>query len=212
LIITSDDLPALATWKENSTQDLYVELTPGFRMREALLFSRESKLTPVATNRVHFVTREEYKLHRMLRAIDLNTTLSRLPEDACVSPNQWLASPSAFKCYYSDLPAALVNTRRIADSCWTDWDFKENIFPAFRALPVRGSPFICVRGSSAASLVAYCIGITDVDPVRNRLVFERFLNVARDDPPDIDVDFPWDEREAIIDSVFRRYGLKESRW
>ena len=70
---------------------------------------------------------------------------------------------------------------------------------------VTQSPRICGRGSGAASLVAYCLGITNVCPLKHRLYFERFLNPGRSDPPDIDVDFAWDERDAIIDSVLEKY-------
>jgi DNA polymerase-3 subunit alpha/error-prone DNA polymerase len=65
---------------------------------------------------------------------------------------------------------------------------------------------ICGRGSGAASLVAYCLGITNVCPIRYNLYFERFLNPGRSDPPDIDVDFAWDERDALLERVFTRYG------
>jgi DNA polymerase-3 subunit alpha/error-prone DNA polymerase len=64
----------------------------------------------------------------------------------------------------------------------------------------------CGRGSAAASIVSYCLGITNVDPIRHNLYFERFLNPDRVDPPDIDVDFAWDERDAVIESVMKRYG------
>jgi error-prone DNA polymerase len=64
----------------------------------------------------------------------------------------------------------------------------------------------CGRGSSAASLVSYVLGITHVDPIRHGLYFERFLNRARSDPPDIDVDFPWDEREEVLRYVFRAHS------
>lgn len=71
---------------------------------------------------------------------------------------------------------------------------------------VRQSPRTCGRGSAAASIVSYCLGITHVDPIRHNLLFERFLNPGRHDPPDIDVDFPWDERPAILEWVFKQYG------
>lgn len=71
---------------------------------------------------------------------------------------------------------------------------------------VRQAPRTCGRGSAAASIVSYCLGITHVDPIRHNLLFERFLNPGRHDPPDIDVDFPWDERPAILDWVFKQYG------
>jgi DNA-directed DNA polymerase III PolC len=57
----------------------------------------------------------------------------------------------------------------------------------------------------ANSVVSYCLGITHVDPIRSNLVFERFLNLERQDPPDIDLDFPWDERDKVLAYVFRQY-------
>ncbi|MCH7851987.1 MAG: DNA polymerase III subunit alpha [Candidatus Marinimicrobia bacterium] len=62
------------------------------------------------------------------------------------------------------------------------------------------------RGSAAASIVSYCLLITQVDPIRHNLTFERFLHEERTDLPDIDVDFAWDERDDILDYVFRTYG------
>jgi error-prone DNA polymerase len=70
---------------------------------------------------------------------------------------------------------------------------------------VKCSPRICGRGSGAASIVAYCLGITNVCPVKFNLYFERFLNPGRKDPPDIDVDFAWDERDAAIASVLDEF-------
>jgi len=64
----------------------------------------------------------------------------------------------------------------------------------------------CGRGSGAASIVSYALSITNVDPIAHKLYFERFLNLARPDPPDIDVDFPWDERDALIKAVIARFG------
>src|SRR4051794_15712332 len=70
---------------------------------------------------------------------------------------------------------------------------------------VRKGPTHCGRGSVANSVVSYCLGITHVDPIAAKLVFERFLNLERQDPPDIDLDFPWDERDKVLEYVFRRY-------
>jgi DNA-directed DNA polymerase III PolC len=66
-------------------------------------------------------------------------------------------------------------------------------------------PRICGRGSGAASLVAYCLEITNVCPLKHNLYFERFLNPGRSDAPDIDIDFAWDERDAILDRVLQKY-------
>ncbi|MGV9792113.1 MULTISPECIES: error-prone DNA polymerase [unclassified Gordonia (in: high G+C Gram-positive bacteria)] len=62
------------------------------------------------------------------------------------------------------------------------------------------------RGSAANSAVCYALGITNVDPVANKLLFERFLSPERDGPPDIDVDIESDRREEAIQYVYRRYG------
>lgn len=70
----------------------------------------------------------------------------------------------------------------------------------------RGRSVTCGRGSGAASLVNYCLGVTNVDAVKHDLMFERFLNEVRFDPPDIDVDFAWDERDDLLDKVLASYG------
>ena len=63
-----------------------------------------------------------------------------------------------------------------------------------------------VRGSAAASVALYCLGITDVDPLEYRLVFERFLNMERKEMPDIDLDFQDDRRDEVLHYVIDRYG------
>ncbi len=62
------------------------------------------------------------------------------------------------------------------------------------------------RGSGANSIVAYCLKITDVDPIRLNLYFERFLNPRRTSPPDFDIDFSWRDRDEVQDYIFKRYG------
>jgi len=62
------------------------------------------------------------------------------------------------------------------------------------------------RGSGANSMVAWCLGITNVDPVELDLYFERFLNPERSSPPDFDIDFSWDQRDSMYDYLFARYG------
>jgi len=64
---------------------------------------------------------------------------------------------------------------------------------------------ICGRGSGAASLVAYCLEITNVCPLKYNLYFERFLNPERNDPPDIDIDFAWDERDGVLDEILQKF-------
>ncbi|MEO9210326.1 MAG: PHP domain-containing protein, partial [Ginsengibacter sp.] len=62
------------------------------------------------------------------------------------------------------------------------------------------------RGSGANSIVAYCLGITDVDPIELNLYFERFLNEERTSPPDFDIDFSYTDRDEIMDYIFKRFG------
>jgi error-prone DNA polymerase len=263
LIVATDDESALRTWAAQSPEDLYVELTPGPMMHHALQLSRRVRLPPVATNRVHFSRAEEFATHRLLRAIAMNTTLSRLPNDECVAPAQWLMSADRMARHFPHVPEALENTVRIADACHSDWRFGDAIFPAFRGMNdgeaflllrhktydgargrygslssevreriekeltiirqkrfahyflvvdeiVRQAPRTCGRGSVAASIVSYCLHITHVDPLKHHLFFERFLNPGRKDPPDIDIDFPWDERDPILKWVFEQYGERQA--
>lgn len=62
------------------------------------------------------------------------------------------------------------------------------------------------RGSGANSIVAYCLGITDICPLELDLYFERFLNLNRKTPPDFDIDWSWQERDVILQYIFDRYG------
>ncbi|HTO16930.1 MAG TPA: DNA polymerase III subunit alpha [Edaphocola sp.] len=66
------------------------------------------------------------------------------------------------------------------------------------------------RGSGANSIVAYCLGITNVDPITLNLYFERFLNPQRKTPPDFDVDFSWKDRDSIYDYIFKKYGSERT--
>jgi len=259
LVLLSDDPVAVTAWQAESAEDLYIELTPGESLQDAVALSRRLKLPPVATTRAAFLQPADYQAHRLLRAIAENTTLSRLKPDHCALPSHWLMPESVLARQLPHVPEAIANTRQIAEQCHTDWDFKQTIFPSFRQLSseaafktlqrktyegaiwrygtlsptvrqriekelsvirekgyadyflvvdeiVRQAPRTCGRGSAAASIVSYCLGITHVDPIRHNLLFERFLNPGRHDPPDIDVDFPWDERPAILEWVFKQYG------
>ncbi|HEX2977372.1 MAG TPA: PHP domain-containing protein, partial [Bacteroidales bacterium] len=66
------------------------------------------------------------------------------------------------------------------------------------------------RGSGANSIVAYCLRITDVDPIELNLYFERFLNPKRTSPPDFDIDYSWKERDEVLDFIFKRYGREHT--
>ncbi len=66
------------------------------------------------------------------------------------------------------------------------------------------------RGSAANSAICYCLGITAVDPARVDLLFERFVSAARNEPPDIDVDFEHERREEVIQYIYRKYGRERA--
>ncbi|MGF1474546.1 MAG: error-prone DNA polymerase [Geminicoccaceae bacterium] len=71
----------------------------------------------------------------------------------------------------------------------------------------RSQDILCQgRGSAANSAICYCLGITSIDPVRMGLLFERFVSAARNEPPDIDVDFEHQRREEVIQYIYRTYG------
>ncbi|MBV9829870.1 MAG: error-prone DNA polymerase [Alphaproteobacteria bacterium] len=71
----------------------------------------------------------------------------------------------------------------------------------------RSQDILCQgRGSAANSVVCYCLGITSVDPEQIDVLFERFISAARNEPPDIDVDFEHERREEVIQYIYRRYG------
>ena len=263
LIVFSDDVTLLKVLKKDSAEDLFVEMSPGYNMGGAYAFSRQSGIPPLATNRVYLVGKDQFPLHRVLRAVALNTKLSRLTYDDTCREQNVLNSPQAMIDQFPHAPRAVLNTLEAAERCLTDWDFNRIIFPCFDRMSdqqaydtlyqatlegcrrrygeptrdvldrvahemsiIREKNFAhyflvvaditskakrsCGRGSAAASIVAYALGITHVDPIKHRLFFERFLNPGRLDPPDIDVDFAWDEREQIVDYVFAKYGTQKA--
>ncbi len=71
----------------------------------------------------------------------------------------------------------------------------------------RSQGILCQgRGSSANSVVCYCLGVTAIDPVNMKMLFERFISRERDEPPDIDVDFEHERREEVIQYIYSKYG------
>ncbi len=259
LIVLSDHIALLHTLgRQNGSSDIYVELNDPKTEGPLRDFARAGGIPLVATNDVYFVDPGDFPMHRLLRAIDLNTSLSRIPPAELAGEDRWLKPEDAMARRYPHLPEALETANRIAEACSAP-DLGALIFPsmdlpegadAFEYLKeecyrgaerrygelsdsvrkrldqelriirdkgfatyflivrdiVRQSARTCGRGSAAASLVSYCLGITHVEPITHNLFFERFLNEGRTDPPDIDVDFPWDERDGVFDYVFRKYG------
>ena len=263
LIIFSDDFTLLKVLKRDSEEDLFVEISPGYHMAGCYAFSRKSGIPPLATNRVYLIRPGQFSLHRILRAVALNSKLSRLRcEDTCREHN-FLNSSQSMIDQFPHAPRAIRNTLEVAERCLRNWDFDRVIFSRFEQMTdreayetlyqatlegcrrrygeltqavreriayemkiireknfahyflvvadmTRRAPRSCGRGSAAASIVSYALGITHVDPIKHHLFFERFLNPGRMDPPDIDVDFAWDERDQVIDYVFARYGTRRT--
>lgn len=201
---------------------------------------------------------DDLAAHRLLRAIDANSSLCRTP-DSEARADAALPSADEWSRRFSLWPESLRAAAPIAEKCtlrtprtglvmppWPDNDPDSRLrtlalagaghrygTPLSGAVTARlehelaiiaamgfSSYFLvvqdivgpvartCGRGSGAASLVAYCLGITNVCPIRHNLYFERFLNPGRIDPPDIDVDFAWDERDRILASVLDRFGCR----
>jgi DNA-directed DNA polymerase III PolC len=240
--------------------ECYLEIVPGPSDRKLIRAAKELGIPPVASNAVHFAHERDYPLHRLVRTIDLNKTLSTLPPCETARPGQWLKSAGQMAEHFPNCPEALAGTVKIAQSCHTVWDHFRTVFPhyldknedhfalllskcrqgirwrygstspaiedrLFEELDlIRSKGFVdyflvvadivgrrpihCGRGSGAASLVSYLLGITHVDPIRHNLLFGRFLNPERKDLPDIDVDFPWDERDQLFEEIRNHYGSR----
>lgn len=212
---------------------------------------------------VTFRNKKDFNAHRLLRAIDNNTLLSKLSVLEQTNENELFYEEIKLLQLYEDYPQLAINTRRIIDSCSIQFEFgkskNKNTFTGsiaedqelmrkecFEGLLYRYTNpdssirerlekelqaifdmqftsyflinwdmlkyarsrgyFYVGRGSGANSLAAYCLKITDVDPVDLDLYFERFINPYRINPPDFDIDFSWKDRDDITRYLFERYG------
>ncbi len=255
LVLITPDRDLLRHYNSNDT---YVSLEPGsFGLYR---WARQENMQTVANIPVYMGSPRGYHLHRILRAIDLNTKLSRLPEEELIPPDYYLHDPGGIEERLPFAPDAIARTEEVADKCRWRPELHEFIFPEsdgdkdylelknrvyagaqerYGAItkPIRDRiehelktvrdkhyapyfltvqdivqqcPITCGRGSAAASIVSYTLKITHVDPIQHNLFFERFLSPGRKDPPDIDVDFPWDTRDEVLDYTFRTYGESHS--
>tara|TARA_R110002049_G_scaffold151160_1_gene314708 strand:+ start:22754 stop:25738 length:2985 start_codon:yes stop_codon:yes gene_type:complete len=219
----------------------------------------------VIQQQVTFRNKRDFNAHRLLRAIDLNTLLSKLsPSDESSLNNKMLPFNELLK-HYEDFEKIVENTEDIFNQCNINFKFdddrenqnqlvylssKEEDYKYLRELcysrlpnrykeitPVikeriekelkaiedmdfvsyflinddileyarsKGYPYIG-RGSGSNSVVAYILGITNVDPIELDLYFERFINVYRSSPPDFDIDFSWKDRDDVTNYIFRRF-------
>lgn len=244
----------------------------GIRFDELqILYSKD--ISPIkqkllALQPVFVANKIEYRLHEYLRAIDLNTLLTKVgDEDKCRKTDMFL-KPGELEAKFSKYAFILDNTRNLMNTCNMDYPegkvkLNRKTFTgnheddrilleklAFKGLLYRYGRnnreaarrvkhelkviyelnfcayFLITwdiirysmsqgyyhvgRGSGANSIVAYCLRITDVDPIELELYFERFLNAQRTSPPDFDIDYSWDEREDVQDYIFKRYGREHT--
>lgn len=230
------------------------------------LYHKELQQHPdklVILHAVSLLGPEDFNTHRLLRAIDLNTLLSKLPKNQTGKPTDHFIPKSELENIFSHFPDILKNTQKILDQSFIDipqglqnnrqhfTGTEEGDYRLLEKLALHGfrkrygennpkakerfqkelkvirsqnfcSYFLITwdiiryaqsvgyhhvgRGSGANSMVAFCLGITDVDPLELDLYFERFINPYRSSPPDFDIDFSWDERDDITDYIFKRYG------
>lgn len=254
-----------------SREDVYVEIQDHHRRweRERLLalskFMKENNefVSLVATNHVHFLSKDHSNAHKVIQSIRLGVTLDELPESYSCE-EYYLKSPEEMKQLFSSWNEACMETVKIAEKCHVTFQFGDIILPRYplkgevtaaeylRKLAVEGiyeryerptdeimqrldyelqvitkmkfeDYFLIVadfmnfahqkgimtgpgRGSAAGSLVAYALKITNVDPIKYGLLFERFLNPERVTMPDIDIDFSDERREEVIHYVKEKYG------
>jgi DNA polymerase III alpha subunit len=241
---------------------LYAELLYGEPFSGLVRFARDRGIPVAASAETVFFDKPDEALFPLLRAIDLNMPVDRVPAGEIPGPGSRYSGPEALERFFSAVPEALENTDAIVGGADASGIISPRfVFPAFAGLTeeetfrlltrlcdegalrrygvmrpdIRGRldyelaiirekgfasyflvvrdivqqcPRTCGRGSAAASIVSYLLGITHVDPLRYTLFFERFLNRGRADPPDIDVDFPWDERDRTLRYVFDKYPGK----
>lgn len=250
--------PSRDLLKKYRSRDVYVSLEPG--SYSLYQWSKSGGFPVVANIPVYMGSVKGHRLHRIMRSIDLNTKLSRLPEEETIPLNHYLHSPEETLDVIPFAEEALARTEEIAAKCQWRPDLDNFIFPEsesskdFLVLKnrvyqgamerygvitdrirdridheletvqekhfsnyflivediVKQSPITCGRGSAAASIIAYALKITHVDPIQHNLFFERFLSPGRKDPPDIDVDFPWDTRDDVLNYTFDTYGESHS--
>ncbi|MCI0341842.1 MAG: DNA polymerase III subunit alpha [Planctomycetales bacterium] len=227
--------------------------------------SKDLGLPLVATNDIHYLTREAARAHDALLCISTGKLLSDPERWRFPGPEFWFKGADDMRLLFPDAPDAVENTVAIAERCNVELPLGHRRYPVFRSesgvpnsqllkdlceeglrrrygdpppaaaterlryeLSVieklgfvsyflivwdlirfardQGIPVGPGRGSAAGSLVAYTLAITDVDPIEYDLLFERFLNPGRNEPPDIDVDICQVGRPRVIEYVRKKYG------
>ncbi|MBA3679731.1 MAG: DNA polymerase III subunit alpha [Bacteroidetes bacterium] len=216
---------------------------------------------------VSFAEADHFEVHKYLRAISLNTLISKLTPEQHAYNNEFFVERTALQKRLEGYEFLLENAEKLLATCSFEFNFKDSknkkVFSgsmeedkallqklAYEGLEKRfgtsvpnakarvdheldiinkmgfASYFLITwdivrfsmskdiyhvgRGSGANSVVAYCLKITDVDPIALDLYFERFLNPERSVPPDFDIDYCWKDRDVVLDYVFEKYGAKHT--
>ena len=228
------------------------------------LLNQKDKL--VLLHPVSFKTKKDFNLHRILRAIDNNTILSKLAKSEEGLPEDKMHSPDQLHACCKHYPFLVENAFDLLSRCHIYFNFSPDR-PSQNQYSYSGDPkedydlihklcwegvhyrygeavsdeiidrihkeltlicdmnfvsyflinwdivnyarqkgyFYVGRGSGANSIVAYLLGVTDVDPIDLDLYFERFINLFRKNPPDFDIDFSWRDREDVTRYIFERF-------
>src|SRR5271157_4006873 len=218
-------LESAAKWREIfGAENYFLELMDhGLdierRVREGLLdISRSLGISPLATNDCHYVTRDAAHNHEALLCVQTGKTLSDPNRFKFDGDGYYLKSAAEMRRIWDDVvPGACDATLSIAERVQSDYEIDvicAKGFPSYflivadlinyaRSVDIRVGPG---RGSAAGSLVAYALGITDVDPLPHGLLFERFLNPERTSMPDIDIDFDDRRRGEMVRYAADKWG------
>ena len=233
------------------------------KLRFSYLKKHEDKL--VIQQQVTIRNKKDFNAHRLLRAIDNNTLLSKLSTTEECLETDVMRSADVLQEHFKEFPFVITNTKRLLQQCNIDFGFdtarkNQNLqvychsfdedckmllqlcndklhkrypiptekvharlqkelkviielkFVSFFLINYdiinyakKNNFFHVGRGSGANSIVAYIIGITDVDPIELDLYFERFINPFRASPPDFDIDFSWKDRNTVTQYIFDRF-------
>ncbi len=137
------------------------------------------------------------------------------PTDGLGTPQQALETltlAGAARRYPAGVPEAVLKAIRHEFAIIAELDYARYFLTVHDIVRfARSQGILCQgRGSAANSAVCYCLGITEVDPGRGDLLFERFISPERKEPPDIDVDFEHERREEVIQYIYKRYGRERA--
>ncbi|MGZ8510951.1 MAG: PHP domain-containing protein, partial [Chitinophagaceae bacterium] len=132
------------------------------------------------------------------------TTDGRTPQQEL----SFLAWKGAQQCFGESLPEKIIKAIHHELAFIEEMNYAAYFLTVYDIVRfAREQNILCQgRGSAANSTVCYCLGITSVDPTKFELLFERFISSARNEPPDIDVDFEHERREEVIQYIYKKYG------